>query len=194
MIWNTINEEALLHWINCVWLALAAVWLVMWFGMKRAKRIETPGEMLQHALPAMLGFWLLFENGWKWLNEKFPPASTTVWLTGLLLTVVGIGISIWARLTLGANWSGVVTLKKDHELIRSGLYRWIRHPIYTGILLAVIGTALARGHLRGWLGFAVLGGNFFFKARREEQFLRQEFGAGFDEHVRQTGMFLPKFT
>lgn len=194
MIWNTINEEALLHWINSVWLALAAVWLVMWFGMKRAKRIETPGEMLQHALPTMLGFWLLFENGWKWLNEKFPPASTTVWLTGLLLTVVGIGISIWARLTLGANWSGVVTLKKDHELIRSGLYRWIRHPIYTGILLAVIGTALARGHLRGWLGFAVLGGNFFFKARREEQFLRQEFGAGFDEHVRQTGMFLPKFT
>src|SRR5215469_9647828 len=110
----------------------------------------------------------LFENSWKWLNEKFPPASAIVWLIGLFLPMVGIGISIWARLTLGANWSGVVTLKKDHELIRSGLYRWIRHPIYTGILLAVIGTALARGHLRGWLGFVVLWGNFFFKARREE--------------------------
>ena len=88
----------------------------------------------------------------------------------------------------------MVTLKKDHELIRSGLYRWIRHPIYTGILLAVIGTALARGHLRGWLGFVVLWGNFFFKARREETFLRQEFGADFDEHARHTGMFFPNFT
>jgi protein-S-isoprenylcysteine O-methyltransferase Ste14 len=54
-------------------------------------------------------------------EEKFPPASATVWLIGLLLTVVEIGISIWARLTLAANWSGVVALKQDHELIRSGL-------------------------------------------------------------------------
>ena len=87
-----------------------------------------------------------------------------------------------------------MTLKKDHELIRRGLYRSIRHPIYTGILLAMIGTALIKGHLRGCLGFAVILVTFYFKARREEKFLRQEFGPGFDEHMRNTGMFLPKWT
>jgi len=70
--------------------------------------------------------------------------------------------------SLGTNWSGVVTLKNNHELIRKGLYRWIRHPIYTGILLAMIGTALIKGHLRGWLGFLVVWAAFYFKARREE--------------------------
>ena len=122
--------------------------------------------------------------------REAPAAS----LAGLALTAFGIALSIWARLTLGANWSGIVTLKKDHELIRAGLYRWIRHPIYTGILVAMIGTALIKGHLPGWLGFAVILVTFYFKARREERFLRQEFGLGFDEHMRNTGMFLPKWT
>jgi protein-S-isoprenylcysteine O-methyltransferase Ste14 len=110
------------------------------------------------------------------------------------LTALGVGTSIWARLSLGANWSGVVTLKKEHELVRKGLYRWIRHPIYTGILVGFIGTAMIRGHLGGWLGFAIVWLTFYFKARREERFLRQEFGEGFEEHARQTGMFLPRLT
>jgi len=88
----------------------------------------------------------------------------------------------------------VVTLKQGHELIRSGLYRWIRHPIYTGILLGTIGTAIVEGHLRGWVSFAILVATFYRKARREESFLQQEFGAGFEEHVRSTGMFLPRWT
>jgi protein-S-isoprenylcysteine O-methyltransferase Ste14 len=110
------------------------------------------------------------------------------------LTALGVAISIWARLALGSNWSGVVTLKEDHELIRQGPYRWVRHPIYTGILLSFAGTALIEGRLRGWLGFAMVWATFYFKARREENFLRQEFGEGFEEHTRKTGMFLPKLT
>lgn len=110
------------------------------------------------------------------------------------MTALGVGISIWARVTLGANWSGLVTLKKGHELIRKGLYRRVRHPIYTGILTSFLGTELIRGHLRGWLGFAIVLASFYFKALREERFLQQEFGAGFEEHARQTGMFLPKWT
>jgi len=74
------------------------------------------------------------------------------------------------------------------------LYRWIRHPIYTGILIGVIGTAMINGHVRGWLGFVIVWLTFYFKARREERFLRQEFGEGFEEHSRNTGMFLPKWT
>ena len=123
--------------------------------------------------------------------RPFPEIPAVLWI-GVLLTALGVGISVWARLSLGANWSGMVTLKKGHELVRKGLYRWIRHPIYTGILLGFVGTALIKGHVRGWVGLAILWTSFYFKARREERFLRQEFGEGFEEHARQTGMFLPR--
>ena len=192
--WLTADSAA--GWAGYLWMLLAGIWLVMRLGMKRAKQRETVVEFAQHAIPLILGFWLLFgkQENWGWLNYRFLPNVPAMWGAGLLLTALGIGISIWARLSLGSNWSGAVTLKDDHELIRRGLYRWIRHPIYTGILLGMIGTAMIRGHLRGWLGFIVALGTFYFKARREESFLRKEFGEGFEEHTRGTGMFLPKLT
>src|ERR1700730_3049398 len=81
---------------------------------------------------------------------------------GVALTGLGVAISIWARLALGSNWSGLVTLTEDHELIRKGPYRWVRHPIYTGILLAMIGTAMVRNHVRGWIGFAMVFATLYF--------------------------------
>ncbi len=88
----------------------------------------------------------------------------------------------------------MVTLKDDHELIRKGLYRRIRHPIYTGILLGAIGTGMIRGQLRDLLCFVILYVTFYFKARREESFLLQEFGHSFAEHQSHTGMFWPKLS
>jgi len=191
-----LTAETASEWAGYLWMVLAIVWLAMRFGMKRAKKRETFGEFAQHAIPLVLGFWLLFGklDNWGWLNYRLLPMVPAVWGAGLLVTVLGIGFSIWARLSLGSNWSGAVTLKDDHQLIRQGPYRWIRHPIYTGILMGMIGTAMIKGHLRGWLGFVVVLGTFYFKARREERFLRKEFGEGFEEHTRDTGMFLPKLT
>jgi protein-S-isoprenylcysteine O-methyltransferase Ste14 len=112
--------------------------------------------------------------------------------TGVLLTAAGVAIAFWARWHLGANWSGVVTLKEGHELIRSGPYRAIRHPIYTGILLALLGTVVTAGEAHGLLAFAIAWISFYAKARREESYLTQEFGEKFGAHAKQTGMFLPK--
>jgi protein-S-isoprenylcysteine O-methyltransferase Ste14 len=111
-----------------------------------------------------------------------------------VIRAAGVAIAFWARFHLGANWSGVVTLKQDHELIRSGPYRTIRHPIYTGILLAFLGNAVEVGQVRGLLGLLIIWLSFYVKARREESFLVQEFGPRFDEHTQHTGMFLPKFS
>jgi protein-S-isoprenylcysteine O-methyltransferase Ste14 len=108
------------------------------------------------------------------------------------LTAAGVAIAFWARWHLGANWSGVVTLKEGHELIRTGPYRAVRHPIYTGILLALFGTAVAAGEVRGLLAVAIAWVSFYWKARREEAFLTQEFGEKFGAYAKQTGMFLPK--
>jgi protein-S-isoprenylcysteine O-methyltransferase Ste14 len=192
--WLTADEASI--WAARFWMVLAGVWAVLWFGMKKAKKLEGWGERAQHGILVLLGFWLLFGNlkNWGWLNYRLLPNVPWTWATGLALTVIGVGIAIWARLSLGANWSGMVTLKDGHELVRKGLYRWIRHPIYTGILLGMIGTALIKGHLRGWIGLAIVFAAFYLKARREERFLREEFGAGFDAHSQQTGMFLPKWT
>jgi len=94
-----------------LWSALALVWLVLWVSMKRAKKLETPWEMLQHAVPVVLGFWLLFGHleSWGWLNYRLFPNVPATWLAGLGLTALGVGLSISARLTLGTNWSGIVT-------------------------------------------------------------------------------------
>ena len=194
MNWEWLGAGRALELASLLWDTLLVVWVLLWFRMKRAKKLETPWEMAQHALPVIFGFWLLFGNQWKALDVKYPPQTPGVLWAGLTLTALGVGTSIWARLSLGANWSGVVTLKKEHELVRKGLYRWIRHPIYTGILIGFIGTAMIRGHVGGWLGFVIVWLTFYFKARREERFLRQEFGEGFEEHTRNTGMFLPKWT
>jgi protein-S-isoprenylcysteine O-methyltransferase Ste14 len=187
-------EKALLLTMWC-WLVMAGVWLVMSFWRKSVKKRETAEERIRHIAPMLIGFWLLFGRTWivGWLEQIVIPRTEGVLWAGVALAALGVAISIWARLTLGSNWSGVVTLKEDHELIREGPYRWVRHPIYTGMLTSFAGTALVAGRVRGWVGLAVVLVTFYFKARREERFLRQEFGAGFEEHARSTGMFLPKF-
>jgi protein-S-isoprenylcysteine O-methyltransferase Ste14 len=196
MHWNWLTLESAWYGATFLWQLLAVVWLVMFFGMKRAKRLEGWGERSQHEFLVLLGFWLLFagSGNWRRLDYRLIPNVPQVWATGLAMTAVGIGIAIWARLSLGSNWSGMVALKKDHQLVSSGLYRWVRHPIYSGILLAMFGTAMIAGHLRGWLGMALAFGAFYFKARREERFLREEFGPSFEAHSRRTGMFLPRLT
>lgn len=194
MGWGSMSAERASEVAGYLWMGLGAVWLVLSFGMKKAKKLERPWEGMQHLLPVFLGFWLLFGTKSTLLNTRLVPESPAMLWAGMLVTALGVGISIWARFSLGANWSGMVTLKKDHELVRKGLYQWIRHPIYTGILIGAIGTALIKGHARGWAGFAIVWIAFYFKARREENFLRQEFGEGFEEHLRKTGMFLPKVT
>jgi len=195
MNWGWLSADEASQWAGYLWMVLAGVWLMLRFTIKKAKKREKLSEYAPHVISVTLGFLLLFGklNIWGWLNYRLLPDVPAAWIAGLALTAAGVGISIWARLSLGTNWSGLVTLKDGHELVRKGLYRWIRHPIYTGILLGMIGTAMIRGHLRGWVGLAIVFATFYFKARREERFLREEFGAGFEEHAQRTGMFLPKW-
>jgi protein-S-isoprenylcysteine O-methyltransferase Ste14 len=190
-----LTPDTALQYAKWLWTILAAVWLLMAFTTKRTKRRETVLERIRHILPLVIGFWLFFGKTFylPWLHFRLLPNLPAIWWTGLLLTLLGVGFALWARLSLGSNWSGTVTLKDNHELIRKGLYSRVRHPIYSGILLGVIGTGMIHGQLRDLLGFLLLYASFYFKAKREESFLQQEFGSNFAEHQRQTGMFLPKF-
>ena len=184
------------EWIHALWILFGVYWLVSAFKRKRTKQRENWGQRLRYTLPLLVTFYLLSRPAahYGWLGVRFVPASDAVGWAGVVLTAAGVAIAFWARWHLGTNWSGVVTLKEGHELIRTGPYRTIRHPIYTGILLALLGTAVNLGEVRGLLALAIAWLSFYIKARREESFLTQEFGPGFAEHRRHTGMFLPHFS
>jgi protein-S-isoprenylcysteine O-methyltransferase Ste14 len=183
------------EWINALWILFGLYWLVSALNRKKTKRRETWAQRFIDTLPLVAAAELLVrpEARLGWLGARFVPANPTVEWAGVLLTAAGVAVAFWARWHLGANWSGVVTLKEGHELIRTGPYRNIRHPIYTGILLALLGTVVATGEVRGLLAVAIAWLSFYWKARREESFLSQEFGEMFAAHAKRTGMFLPKF-
>jgi len=184
------------QWIDALWLLFGAYWLASALKRKKTKQRETILQRFAYTLPLGLGFYFLYEPHppYGWLSAPFLPARPVgAWL-GVALTANGIAVAFWARWHLGTNWSGVVTLKEGHELIRTGPYRAIRHPIYTGILLALLCTAITFGEVRALLAVAIAWLSFYIKARREELFLSQEFGPGFAEHKQRTGMFLPRFS
>jgi protein-S-isoprenylcysteine O-methyltransferase Ste14 len=182
------------QWINALWILFGLYWLISALKLKKIKKRETWSQRFRYVLPLVTASYLLArpEARYGWLGARFVPASHGVEWLGVLLTAAGVAVALWARWHLGSNWSGVVTLKEGHDLIRTGPYRAIRHPIYTGILLALLGTAIAMGEVRGLLAIAIAWLSFYVKARREESFLMHEFGEKFEAHVKQTGMFLPK--
>jgi protein-S-isoprenylcysteine O-methyltransferase Ste14 len=143
-----------------------------------------------------LTFTLLFWNrvGIGFLGSSFLPPKTAFTLVGVGMTVLGLGLTSWARGHLGKNWSDKVVIQPDHQLISTGPYRYMRHPIYSGVLLAVAGTAVVVGKWRGVVAFLVLLTNYAIKARKEERLLAGRFGAAFDEHARRAGFLFPRFS
>jgi protein-S-isoprenylcysteine O-methyltransferase Ste14 len=102
-----------------------------------------------------------------------------------------VAFAIWARATLGRNWSAVVQVKQGHELVERGPYRWVRHPIYTGLLMGFLGTACALGEWRGLLGTAIVGVSFWFKLKLEERWMREQFGARYEDYMRRVKALIP---
>ena len=192
----TLNIHRAMSIEGRAWAIWAIWWLAMAFFSKSTKRRESPLQRIEHLLPALLGFALIFREGFggAWLARPIFVAGPTLLLICVSVTILGLLFAVWARLALGANWSGTITIKANHQLIRRGPYRWIRHPIYTGMLAALLAVAITQGLLSGLVGFALVLFALFRKARREESFLSQEFGEGFAEHRQHTGMFLPPFS
>jgi protein-S-isoprenylcysteine O-methyltransferase Ste14 len=103
-----------------------------------------------------------------------------------------MALAMWARIHLGQFWSDKVVLKVDHQLIRTGPYASLRHPIYSGVLLGVAGTAVLLGEWRGVLAFIILLTNYWVKAKREDQILAGAFPSTFSDHKNQAGFLLPR--
>ena len=105
-------------------------------------------------------------------TQRFVPIALWLASLGAALTFAGLAFAIWARFIIAGNWSSYVELKRDHELIVAGPYRYVRHPIYTGLLLAFAGSALAVGEWRGVLAVVIVAASFWRKLRLEEAIMR----------------------
>ena len=179
--------------IGVLWLAWLAYWLVASRDVKPTRRQESwANRFLTIALIVPAALLMTVRARWlPWLGARFLPDTLIVYLLGLLLVMAGLAFAVWARVYLGRNWSGTVTVKENHELIRSGPYAIVRHPIYTGLLLAMLGTAIVLGEWRGLLSFCFLSAAFWFKLRREERFMADSFPDTYPSYRAQVSALIP---
>jgi protein-S-isoprenylcysteine O-methyltransferase Ste14 len=170
-------------------------WIVSAWGVRRNERGESETQRLRTALVLGFGVFLIFARASRLgaLDRRFVPDSEAGRVVALIMVISGLGFSVWARVHLGKFWSARVTLKEGHQLIQSGPYARVRHPIYSGIALAMIGTALFVGEWRALLGAGVFMVGHWLKARREEALLISQFGQEYDEYRNRTGSLLPRW-
>jgi protein-S-isoprenylcysteine O-methyltransferase Ste14 len=160
---------------------------------KPVARMQSTGSRVLEMVLSVLAFALVFSNSFRsrWLGIRFLPYRGGAGPIGLLLTFLGVALAIVARLQLGGNWSGMVTIKQGHTLVRRGPYAIVRHPIYSGFLLAMFGVALALGELRGLFAVGVLFLALWLKSETEERFMLQQFGQDYRQYQAEVKALIP---
>ena len=176
--------------ITFLWVIWAAYWAASSFGNKR--NVYRTSSLWRFSLfLVVVGVLALSRNFPAFYHQRLIPRADSVVLAGTILCAIGIAFSIWARVILGRNWSGNPTIKEGHELIQTGPYRMVRHPIYTGILMALLGTCLAGGRIRDlflFLGVAIL---LAFKLRIEEALMLRQFPDDYVAYRKRTKALIP---
>lgn len=180
--------------VAVVWVLLGMYVAFAVFRIRDTKQRQSLFSRLPHIAALIIAFILLLESKVHLgvLDGRFLPISQTDIWAGIGLTACGIALAIWARYCLGANWSATITIRSNHFLVRIGPYSRMRHPIYSGLLLAIAGTALTQGEWRGLLALATAVIAWAIKAKKEESWLQDEFGVQFDEYRQSTGFLLPR--
>ena len=176
--------------ITACWVILGVSWIVAAFFTKRTvERRWRAGTLL--SMIAIAVAWRLLRHPRAFGSVRlWWPTPALQWLA-VLVVIAGLAVSLWARATLGRNWSGTITLKQDHELIVSGPYRYVRHPIYTGILLMALGTAISNGWSSGFIVTALVLVTFWFKLRAEERLMAEHFPDRYPDYRRRTRALIP---
>lgn len=180
-------------------LAIAAPWVV-WSAYWAAKSRQVKTTVREEGSVPRRYQMILLTSGAALLVLPTPSATGLAldasafgalqW-AGFALIVAGLVFSAWARLCLGTNWSVPVTLKEGHEFVRSGPYTFVRHPLYSGCLLALAGSAIINGEWRGALGFALIFASLTYKIRVEETWLTAHFGEPYTRYRREVAALIP---
>jgi len=186
----------LISWkmVTALWIVFCVYWAVSAMRVKRTRHTEPAALRLATVAVLGCGAILVFSRGANFgiLSRRFVPDDLIIKAIAVVLIAIGVAFAIWARRHLGEFWSARVTLKEDHQLIQSGPYARVRHPIYSGLLLAMIGTGLFVGEWRAVLGVLLIFASHWLKARREEKMLTRQFGSAYEEYRRRTGSLVPR--
>jgi protein-S-isoprenylcysteine O-methyltransferase Ste14 len=191
----THDLDALIHrWLfPALWATLAIYWWLSARDVKQTTRREPLVSRLLHLGPMMLAAAILWSPRFDvlGLETRFMPRAPWVFWLGAGVTCAGLAFAIWARHTIGRNWSAIVTLKQDHELVTHGPYAFVRHPIYTGLLFGLLGSALALGQWRGLLAVAIFLLAVLRKVRLEERWMHERFGVAYDAYRARVKALIP---
>ena len=176
-----------------IWIAFVLYWQVKAVNTKTTKRLEPVASRILRVLGILIVVVLLSTTRiplpWLYL-ELWPVGLLPFWL-GVAITVAGLLFAVWAREHLGRNWSRSVTIKQDHELITSGPYGMVRHPIYTGVLTGFLGMAIAISQVRGVIACALMFLVFWAKLRLEEEWMSSQFGETYAAYAHRTSALVP---
>jgi protein-S-isoprenylcysteine O-methyltransferase Ste14 len=176
-----------------VWYGWAAYWYVSGLSASTPKRVQGRVARLLYLGQMLLSFALLAYPPLSigWLGLRIVPRTEALFVSGAFMMIAGLSFAAWARVHLGEYWSGNVTLKAGHRLIRTGPYAIVRHPIYTGLLLALLGTAVAVDEVRGILAVLIAIEAHARKLRLEERWLTEEFGGEYERYRREVKALVP---
>jgi protein-S-isoprenylcysteine O-methyltransferase Ste14 len=179
--------------VYTIWIGWLVSWTVARLWSNRTEKRDTIGAELLFRVFLYAGLILLFvsPSGRFAQTERWRFDDAVGWLLAAI-TAAGLLFTWWARIHLGPLWSDLVVRKTGHRVIDTGPYRLVRHPIYSGLILAVLATAALQASSTALVGTVMVTLAFFVKARREERFLRIELGReAYDEYARKTPMLVP---
>lgn len=187
-----------LRLIGLCWVIFLLYWVVNFWRNKRTVERPNFGTWALHRFPLGIGAWMLFvspavarlQPGSPWSTPLVPHAPV-VEAVAVMLCVLGVAGAIWARRTLAGNWSGDLVFKEKHELVERGPYGYVRHPIYTSMILMAFRTALAYGWLLSWAGFVVMTVGFLIRAKQEEALMLAHFPGDYAEYKTRVKTLIP---
>ena len=190
-----ISDDALFRAVSYIWAAFGGYWRAAAWNSKTPESRESKTYRYARWGVLLVTFWLIFSEraGVGFLGRRFVPTLHWIVYLGFILTLCGLALAIWARRHLSRYWSDMVGIQSGHQLICTGPYAYIRHPIYSGVLLAIAGTVVMLGEWRGLLAFVLQFSSWAVKAKKEEKLLAGHFGEQFAEHLQRTGFLLPRF-
>jgi protein-S-isoprenylcysteine O-methyltransferase Ste14 len=176
-----------------LWIAFIVYWRIKAANTKTTQRIEPAAPGILRALAFVIVIVLLSTTRipLRWLYLQLWPVGLWPFWLGAAVTILGLLFAVWAREHLGRNWSRSVTIKQGHELITTGPYAVVRHPIYTGILTGFLGMAIAISQVRGFIVFVLIFLAFWIKFRMEEKWMRSQFGEAYATYAHQTAALVP---
>jgi protein-S-isoprenylcysteine O-methyltransferase Ste14 len=179
--------------ISALWIGFAVSWIALAAWSSKAEKRVGLGSELPYRIVLILGgiIFLIPAHHYHGPMRLWYVNRAEAWAC-VALIALGFAFSAWARVYLGPLWSGTITKKADHRIVDTGPYGIVRHPIYTGILVAVYATAAAKGTVLGLIGALIITIGIWMKARLEERWLRDELGAdAYDAYRRKTSMLIP---